>query len=253
VFKTLMGQMLPTGLLGGFLVMAAASVVAQVPTWIAQYLQVRVLTQVASGNYGVLTEAWFANILKILSSLLLTVVFAARLGLARPMRMIVLAGPQSVSGTGDVLRLALGRFGPNLVASVVYFFIVAMGTMFCFLPGIAAAVLLYPALYMVATERDLGASLSSSMDWVSRHTGALLGTAGVLFAIGVVMFCCSCGSLGVMTTRLGPTTSVYTLPFMTVFGELVSVVSLTFLTSGCIAADQVESAPPSAQAPRGPF
>ena len=251
VFKTLLAQMVPTGLLGAFMVMVAVSLVVQAPGWVGHYLHTRALQGVMSGQYDGLLTGGLGTALKLLSSVLMGLMFAARLGLARPMRMIVLAGPQSVSGTADVLRLALGRFGPNLAATIVYAFAIALGSFFCFFPGIAAALLLYPALYMVATEHDVGSAFSTSMDWVSRHTGALVGTAGVLFAIGVVMFCCSCGSFGVLTTRVGPSTSVYVLPVLAVIGELVSALSLTFLASGCIAADQAETAPQAA--PSGPF
>ena len=101
--------------------------------------------------------------------------------------------------------------------------------------GIAAAIMLYPATYLVATERDFTGSFSLSVTWMQRHTGALLGTVGVILLIGLVLVCCNCGVSGGLTTRFGPMAPIYVMPLFTIVGELLSVVTLTFLGSGCIA------------------
>lgn len=256
VFKTLMGQLWPTGLLGAYGLLAVASIVANVPLWVSQYLRVHALERVMAGDYGGSGDMLLANALGGLTGLLMVVVIAARLGLAKPMRMVVLEGPQTVTGTGAALQLALSGFPSNLGITIVYLLAISAGSCLCFIPGIIAAVLLYPALYLVATGRDFGGSLSTSVDWVSRHTGALLGTVGVLFAIGLVLGCCNCGVSGAVTRSLGPMTVVYLMPAGTILGEALSVVTLTFVASGCIAADQAESgasAPGGPGAPTGPF
>jgi hypothetical protein len=213
IFKSLMGQLVPSGLLGGFLVMSLGALVANIPLWISQYLRISALQELGTGDLEALAQKnLLASVLSVLGGGLMLLVFAARLGLARPMRMIALEGPTSVTGTGDALRLAFGRFGPNLAICLVYGIAVAAGCMCCLLPGLAAAVLLYPATYLVATERDFGGSFSMGVDWLQRHTGALLGTMGILVAIALVFGCCNCGFSGVAMERFGPMTVVYMLP-----------------------------------------
>lgn len=254
VFKNLMGQLVPSGLLGGFLVIALGALVANIPLWVAQYLRISSLQALGSGDIEALAQKnLLADVLSVLGGGLMLLVLSARLGLARPMRMIALEGPASVTGTGDVLRLALGRFGPNLAIWLVYAIAVAAGSMCCLLPGLAAAVLLYPATYLVATERDFGGSFSMGVNWLQRHPGALLGTVGILVAIAVVFGCCNCGFHGVAVSRFGPMTAVYMLPGIWFFGELVGVVTFTFLGSGCIAADRAEMAAQQQQRSAGPF
>lgn len=257
VFKVLMGLLLPSGLLGAMALMSGAALVASAPMWVGRYLSARSALQVLEGQYSAAGQyELLSAALQVVSAALMLVVMAARLGLARPMRMVVLDGPTTVTGTGDALRLALGGFGPNLGICVVYALAISAGSCLCFIPGIVAGVLLYPALYLVATGREVGGSLSLSVDWVSRHTGALLGTIGVLFAVGLILGCCNCCLGGFLAgegvgSGPAPMTLVYLLPAGTVLGELLSIVTLPFLASGCIAADQVESAPGGA--PTGPF
>ena len=254
VFKTLLGRLVPSGILGGFLVMSLGALVANIPLWVSQYLRINALQQLGTGAYGEVAQGnMLASALGLLGGGLMLLVFAARLGLVRAMRMVVLEGPNSVNGVGDALRIALARFGPNLAVTIVYFIAVAAGTMCCFLPGLAAAVMLYPATYLVATERDFTGSFSMSVEWIQRHTGALLGTIGIVLAIILVLGCCNCGFSGMLTSRFGPMTVVYVMPFAWVFGEIFSIFTMTLIGSGCIAADQADSAGQQQTRSVGPF
>lgn len=254
VFKTLMGRLVPSGILGGFLIMSLGALVANIPLWVSQYLRISALQQLTTGAYGEVAQGnMLASALALLGGGLMILVFAARLGLVRAMRMVVLEGPGSVNGVGDVLRIALARFGPNLAITLVYFVAVAAGTICCFLPGLAVAIVLYPATYLVATERDFSSSFSTSLEWIQRHTGALLGTVGIVLAIVLVLGCCNCGFSGALTSRFGPMTVVYAMPFGWLFGELFSIFTLTLIGSGCIAADQAESAGQQQTRSVGPF
>lgn len=253
VFKSLMGQLVSSGLLGGFLAMSAGSLVASIPLWVGQYLSINALLEMGNGDLEAFGQAtMLGNVLRFLGAVLMLVVFAARLGLARPMRMLIVDGPTSVNGTGDVLRLAFGRLGPNLAICFLYSIAVAAGSLCCLLPGLAAAVLLYPATYLVATERDVLLSPSIGVNWLQRHAGALLGPIGILVAVALVFGCCNCGISGTATAQFGPMSMVYMLPVYWFLGEVIGVVNFTFLASGCIAADQAETAGQQAGGPR-PF
>ncbi|MCA9532078.1 MAG: hypothetical protein KC593_00305 [Myxococcales bacterium] len=253
VFKTLLGQLVPSGLLGAFGVMAAASLAANSPLWVAQYLDHRVRAQVFAGDFDAFAgTGLLSTALKVFAALLSVLVFAARLGLARPMRALVLGGDAPTRGVGDILRVSLERFAPNLGMVLAYAVAVSVGFGACILPGFAAAIMLYPALYLVATGREFGDAFGMGVDWISRHTGALLGTLGVLVAMGVVLFCCSCGTLDMFGSARDVGTSLLLLPLVTVVNEAISAVTLTFLASGCIAADQAESTTPT-RGPTGPF
>lgn len=254
VFKTLLGQLVPSGLLGAFAIMAAAAVLAHSPLWVAQYLDHRARAQVLAGDFNTFASLGLvSSALKIMSAALVVLVFTARLGLARPMRALVLGGGPQTQRVGDLLRLALDRFAPNLGIVLLYGVAISVGMGLCIVPGIVAAVVLYPALYLVATEREIGDALTLAVDWISRHTGALLGTLGLLAAIGVVLFCCSCGTLGVFVSPRDPGTALLVMPAITLVNEAISALTLTFLASGCIAADQAESTRSRRDAQSGPF
>jgi hypothetical protein len=255
VFKTLMGRLVPSGILGGFLVMSLGSLVANIPLWVAQYLRISALQQLGISDYATAARS---NVLAgvvgyWLGGGLMILVFAARLGLVRAMRMVILEGPGSVNGVGDVLRIALARFGPNLAITIVYFIAVAAGSICCIAPGLAVAVVLYPATYLVATERDFTGSFSMSVEWIQRHPGALLGTIGFVLAIMLVLGCCNCGFSGMLGSRSGPMSMLYALVFGWLHGEVFSVFSMTLIGSGCIAADQADAAGQQQTRSVGPF
>ena len=52
VFKTLLGRLVPSGILGGFLVMSLGALVANIPLWVSQYLRINALQQLGTGAYG---------------------------------------------------------------------------------------------------------------------------------------------------------------------------------------------------------
>ena len=254
VWKTLLGRLVPSGILGGFLVMSFAALFAHVPMWISQYLRIESGTQIFSGNFSDAGQSnLLASALGFLGGGLMLLVFAARLGLARPMRMVILEGPQSVTSVGDALRLALTGFGPNLGISLAYFIAIAAGSFCCFLPGLALAVLLYPATYLVATERDFGGSFSMSVNWIQKHPGALVGSLGIVVSIVLVLGCCNCGFSGVAVERFGPMTVVYMAPLTWIFGEVFGIFTMTLLGSACIAADQADMEGAQQQRSAGPF
>lgn len=254
VWRTLAGRLIPSGILAGFLVMSACAFVAYIPYWISQYLRLDAGAQVFSGNFeGATQGTLLADVLGLLGGGLLLLVFAARLGLARPMRMVIVDGPTTVNGVGDALRIALSGFGPNLGITLAYAVAVAAGSFCCILPGLALAVLLYPATYLVATERDFRSSFSMSVDWLQKHPGALLGSLGIVVGITLVVSCCSCGFSGAGVSRFGAMSVVYMAPVTWFFGELFGVFTMTLLGSACIAADQADMAAAQRQRSAGPF
>lgn len=109
----------------------------------------------------------------------------------------------------NAFKIGMPNFKPVLVASIVVALIVIVGLIFLIVPGIIAAFLLVPAVYIVAdTRKPLGEALNLSTKYAQKFFGPIL--LALLAAIGL--------SIGVSIL------SVVFKPFPTVIE--------TFFTSG---------------------
>ena len=101
---------------------------------------------------------------------------------------------------GEVWRVMSGNVGKVLGVSLLYFFIVMMGCVFFFIPGIYFAVaFVFAPLFVVFRGKSVSASLGASMNLVRGRWWSLLGYLLVLQMI------------------LGALSYVFNIPYMVVF------------------------------------
>lgn len=148
-------------------------------------------------------------------------------GLARPLRTAAVS-PDEVGGAIPALRSAASRFFPVLGTLLLVLLITFAGICLFVLPGLAAAFLLGPAVYLTAAaDEDPVSALKRSYELVMRNLGPALAMFAIQFGlvlglvliyiVGSVGYGAASIALAEVDPRIGPVVQSLLTPVLGLF------------------------------------
>ncbi|MBA2661079.1 MAG: hypothetical protein H0U74_02195 [Bradymonadaceae bacterium] len=174
-------------LLYGWLIAAGVELMLVIMLIAAAIVLAMGVTSAGSGSLGLFGLAsigsFFIGLLGIVS---LVLVNAVRTAFYRPMRLVMLHGPQAVPDVQTLIRMAMERAVNVLLVSCATGVVVMVGMLFCIVPGFIAAFLLLPAAYLAATRDDLDlvSAMKEAVEIAKANVPVLLACVVVLIGVG---------------------------------------------------------------------
>lgn len=219
------------GVLVVYLALSAIRFVGTAPTWVTQYLA---MDRLASGDFSGAAGLNIASLCASLVSLaILIVVGTLTVGLGRAMRRQMVEGEGAIDGFAGAFTEARARFWQTMGAYLLYGVAVAVGALFCVLPGLFAAFAFAFVPYLVAAvDAEIMDSFKRSWELVKKNVGPMLVVIGIVVAIGIVLALINFGIAAALTAALGPIGIIVSSALVTLVG--IAVGYFLFLLLGAL-------------------
>ncbi|MBI2897623.1 MAG: hypothetical protein HYY06_28955 [Deltaproteobacteria bacterium] len=238
-YRVLLRRSMP-GVAMVFAGLALANLVFNVPAWIVQYLQLQALSTAMFGDVGSLAIVGsLTNLLRLVATV---AIVSIRVGLSRPIRALLVEGPDAVKGAGPTLKMATQRFWPVLGTTLLVGLAIAVGLILCVLPGLAAMFLLMMAPYLVsACEADVGSAFKRSYTLATRNIGPFLGVIGIAVGGVLVLLGVSVAMNAVVVSMLGFAAVVFVQPVVLILGEALGFLWWLLFGAAFVTAETADS------------
>lgn len=233
-----------SGILPAMAALAALALLLAVPSWVMNYLR---LSALAEGDFR---SFWAQGVGQYCGSLMTLVaavlVGALRVGIYRPIRRVMVEGPQAVAGPGDALKQAAQGYGMNIAAYLLVGVAMFFGVLACFVPVFVVMFFVAFVPYLVAAKgTDVIESFKLSTKYAMNQAPALLAALGLIVLLVVVFACCiGAGGNAAAVSMFGLTGSAVALPFMTILGEVVALFWWLFLGATLVTLETAETGTP---------
>jgi len=233
-----------SGILLAMVAIAALSLLLMSPYWVANYLR---LDAMSSGDYR---SFWLAGAGSLCSSLWLIVAYllvgALRVGISRPMRRVMVEGPQAVTGPGDALKQCMEGYWMNLVAYLLVGIALTIGAFFCVLPMFVVAFFVAFVPYLVSARHvDIVQAFKLSATYAQKQWLGLLASIAIVVLLTVIVGCCIGGGGNAIALRaFGLKGTAAVAPLLMIVGEAMGIVSWLFFGATLVTLETAESGTP---------
>ncbi len=233
-----------SGILMAMVAVAGLSLLLMSPYWVTNYLKLQALS---TGN---LQSFWLAGAGSICSSLWILLSYllvgALRVGISRPMRRVMVEGPQAVTGAGDALKQCMEGYWMNLVAYLLVGIAMTIGAFFCVLPMFVVAFFVAFVPYLVSARSvDIVEAFKLSATYAQKQWLGLLASMALVILVMVVLGCCIGGGVNAIALRaFGVVGTAAVAPLLMIVGEAMGIVSWLFFGATLVTLETAESGTP---------
>jgi len=230
-----------SGILPAMVAIAALSIVVNSPSWVMNYFTLHALS---NGDFQSFWAGGFgANCSRMFTLVAILLVGALRVGLARPMRRVMVDGPEAVNGVGDALKQSMEGYWMNLLAYFLVGIALAIGAILCILPMFVVAFFVAFVPYLVSSMNvEIVEAFKLSATYAKNQAPALIASMGIVILVMVVLGCCvGAGGNAIAVRLFGLMGTVAVTPLVSIIGELVGIVWWLFMGATFVTLETAET------------